>query len=594
MSIPGAKAEVFALLRGVYPAASGGARERFLGEMAPRAVTEEEEPDPEMREIWTRDRHYKWFNLLVWLKAASPDEIRVGSAIEGVLERFPEFKPKEHPELDHWAGKGGWVQPISPLQDEELLKSSVTDLLGLLESVSVTPRPEFLVDNERGLLDQIGRLAAAHLDWGFRVAAEVPREAPGAAEIHSAILRSWARHELGEEAVKRLLVWLPTQAWLPAHGGEVAEALEKALEHQAKGLSPVERSHALNLLERLWHEVPSYERAESPVDWFQEAINHPQGSLAYALLHLIGAWRAQEGGDQLQIPTDFKPLACAMLEGERDHYPLARVVLVSALSFLYANDEMFARDAVLPLLDWKVDTKIAAQSWNGFLHRGRIYPGLFEAVLPHLRAGFENLALFAGQRRRLTEFLASCAVLPQSRPIVSGWLQSYFAGATENERREWTAYIVSYIEDEDGSVVEEIWNEWLGAWFGERLTTGHPPVASGELEALYRLALSLNPELLATAARFLEQFASRPTSSHLILESLKDRAPDISPDLLLIFLQLVAEGAIQRLTATREQREVFSERLQGATDTARKQSLRASLTELNEGDLAEQLLGPAN
>ena len=61
-----------------------------------------------------------------------------------------------------------------------------------------------------------------------------------------------------------------------------------------------------------------------------------------------------------------------------------------------------------------------------------------------------------------------------------------------------------------------------------------------------------------------------------------------------MFLQLVAEGAREWLHLTKEQVEVFSEKLLEAADVARKQSLRASLAQLNEGDLAEKLLGPAN
>ncbi|HEX3530811.1 MAG TPA: SIR2 family protein [Thermoanaerobaculia bacterium] len=100
--IPSARPEVFALLRVKFPAASPVARKRFLDAMAPRPLSEVDEPDDSRRRDRNRSLEYGWFNLLTWLNEGFPGDAELALRLREVRERRPGFEKHERLDLEYW------------------------------------------------------------------------------------------------------------------------------------------------------------------------------------------------------------------------------------------------------------------------------------------------------------------------------------------------------------------------------------------------------------------------------------------------------------------------------------------------------------
>jgi len=107
-----------------------------------------------------------------------------------------------------------------------------------------------------------------------------------------------------------------------------------------------------------------------------DAINHPVGHIAQALLNL---WLKRGPNDNDQLPAEIEPFFTQLCDIRVERFRHGRVLLASRLIALFRVDRAWTEQNLLPLFDWAVDPVEAKSLWEGFLLSPRLYRPLMMA-----------------------------------------------------------------------------------------------------------------------------------------------------------------------------------------------------------------------
>lgn len=117
--------------------------------------------------------------------------------------------------------------------------------------------------------------------------------------------------------------------------------------------------------------------SEPPRQPLIEAVNHPVGRVAHALLNL---WFKREPNDNDGLPTDIGPLFTRLCDAPADRFRHGRVLLASRLVALFRVDRSWTEKYLLPLFSWSASPVEAKGAWEGFLWSPRLYQPLLVAL----------------------------------------------------------------------------------------------------------------------------------------------------------------------------------------------------------------------
>ena len=121
------------------------------------------------------------------------------------------------------------------------------------------------------------------------------------------------------------------------------------------------------------------------------AINHPVGHVAGALLRWWDWYRREK---KRGIHGEVRELMSRICDVEEEKFVHGRVVLARSIVALFAEDEEWTVENLIPLFDWEGSEAEAVGAWSGFLNSPRGNPDLFG----HLKKAFleirDHLAAF--------------------------------------------------------------------------------------------------------------------------------------------------------------------------------------------------------
>lgn len=86
--------EVFQLIKGAFPVASGDEKREFVEYVASRVVVDD------------RNSEYSCYNICIWLREDMDTCPELKALYEEVIQRNPNFAPREHPDFTHYMSSG--------------------------------------------------------------------------------------------------------------------------------------------------------------------------------------------------------------------------------------------------------------------------------------------------------------------------------------------------------------------------------------------------------------------------------------------------------------------------------------------------------
>jgi len=483
---PFLKHEVFEVLKKAYPQAGAEMRKAVL-ERALRG----RQPVPEGDETTAA---YETYNMVYWLQQSDPECALTKDAFEKLRAAHPEFRKREHPDLDVVTG-GTWTGWQSPKTVEDLLAKTPKEQIEYL--VSFKAETPFGPSRE-GLLETISDAAARKYGWGIELAAELEARAAWDIDLWPPILRGWAQADLIDDQWRGVLMFLDGREKLHRpFVNELASLLEEGIKKTSKPIPDACMHTAVDLSKRLWSVVCAQggglpEKVKDP-DWVSMAINHPAGKITLFWLTWLVRERKAAGSSWQGIPEDIRKVLEPISADVTYAGALARVLLASQLNLLSSADEPWTKEHVLPLFDWSLDGKRAVQAFHGFLTWGRQTEKLLADLEPLYEKAFAHLPELGRQRGRFAEYLAGLALAPPINPLTHGWLNKFIAAAELEDRIRWASQVLQMLR---GSVDEGrsfAWVSWIKPYWEQRIVGVPTPLNAQELGVMVEWALYLGP-----------------------------------------------------------------------------------------------------
>jgi hypothetical protein len=527
------KVEAFRVLRESYPLLSPRQRERFLKrtERLYRGAIDKRSGEPGRQ----RTKDYEWFNVLVWLQRADPDDPLLAQAIAALRQSHPEFQSRDHPELDIDHGEGvRWKRSASPIKSEEIAGLSLSQWLDELRASHERQRQEgFATDHVRGFHEETARAATVHLDWGLSLARGLLARGDFEHEVWQPLFASWKGRAFAPGEWEQLLGVLEVPEFLTAQPSGVAELIRGLAEQKDPRPTEAMLLSGLLLAERvlpLVDAVPLSFPTEN-VDWLAQAINHPGGQLAEFVILAIGGQLGPSANQGSGIPTPCRPLLDAISIGTGRASAMGRVVLASRAHYLLWVDPDWTRARLLPLFGWGPDPLQAVQAWHGLLFWGRPGAALLEALTPAAVQLASHLQELGSEREHYGSFIARAALSLPDDPLDKAWFKSFLALASDDDRARFAWEIDELAESLRPEQKAEIWRDWLCRYLERR--AGFPPAPGGwEFTALVQWAFSFSGQLQELVERLEPLPGSGAADLHLLWSLQQGELPGSDANLL--------------------------------------------------------------
>ncbi len=355
--------ELFVFVASVYPEAGAESRTALI-----QAVGAYEWPDPESqdKDLQAACHRFSWFD---WICEVDPDCLVAQQARLSVLTQYPDFRPSDHPEFTRWTET--WSGSGSPWSVEELTAKPASEWLEPL----LTYDPPHLGRVDRyGMLQTVENAVQSDKNWGLSLADAISASEEWETDLWRPLIDGWIGSELGDEQADRVLEYLSELIWQEAYAKQIASALTKLIGTSSISQSPELLSRANAIANQLWtiaNRMDS-EQLENIQGWLSVAINSVSGKLAQFWVQSLAASNRERDRHDQTLPAMYKSAFDQMMEADNASGTFARTILASQLHFIADNDQEWAIENLLPLLDSEHPEFRAA--WDGFLFWGRITP----------------------------------------------------------------------------------------------------------------------------------------------------------------------------------------------------------------------------
>ena len=432
--------------------------------------------DPDTRRYIAR-QHFNWFH---WLHKSDPSCTLVKQALDEVLAKFPNFEPKEYPDLMYWIGSGG-IAPRRSWTPEELQSTPASNQLDNLLSFQVAEGEE---SNRRTFLNRVAEAATQNFDWGLDLANVLGKTEKWDADLWSTLIHAWSRMELDENRYSKVLSWLGKTDLYPKHNRGIAEVLYALVKNDGP-------SYALDLLPQaneiaaaLWYHLDQPEPIEEIDDWLRLAIDYPAWDLANFWLSGFSLWRQHQDPRPTLLSEEYRATLSGIVEDRSLSGKFGRAVLTSDFTFLLAVDEAWTREYLLPLFDPDSDDFQAA--WDSFLTGGRLNPAVAEIMADPFFKAVEriNSDLF-NQRDRFIKYYIYMFDYLDENPL-DRWIPKFFQYASQEQPSEteepmlfprnaqetkdyFAAEVGRRLQHMAEAEQQELWQRWLKRYWENRL-----------------------------------------------------------------------------------------------------------------------------
>ena len=481
----GLKHEVFQLLRNAYPDADSDLK-RDLLEVTTRkinALSEEEEEDKARKE-------YEKFNFFYWLSQADPDCHEVATRLALIKEEYPDFDPQQYPDLDYWFSGSSWVGPRSPVSVEDLLKKRPAEWLEYF----VTFKGEGFEGPDRpGLLHIIGEAVQQDFDWGRELTDLLIDQVEQTSDLWESVIRGWYGAKLSGQQWEYILFILDDERLAAVHSHYIPDLLQRGAKKEEGGIPVSLLGKADSVAQKVWASLQG-EREEEPNDWLGRAINDPGGKLTMFWLHALSRIRKETDQKEEGLPRPYRERFETIVSGNNEAATLGRVVLASQLGFLFAVDQSWTKENLIPLLDWDIDVRQARQAWDGWLSWGRLSEPLLDELIPLYKKSFSYLSsALQGERDRFVEWMVIISLFWMDNPLANRWVTDFLQTVEEQDRVSFASQIGNHLMNMKTETKSGLWKRWLKKYWENRIQGAPVPLADGELKEMAEWAGELEP-----------------------------------------------------------------------------------------------------
>lgn len=488
--------EVFRAMQSAYPSASQPRRQAVIDS------------------VWAlrlSDDAYAYFNWFHWLHISAPDCDLAKKARDQVLDKHPEFRPREHPDFEVWAEiDAEFIRPYSPLSFDQLLAEPaehwVSKLLARAEDFPW----------ESGLHEQVAKAARMDFRWGVDWADALAEKEEWESNLWRGPLQAWA--EVDEDGILelRVLRYFSRSELSSNHPRAAADLL---LAWAKSGRHTKLLDDADHVAARMWPALSQNTEEQilslgDGFEWLTTSLNRSPGILAQYWFE-----RFRTNGLHGECRTALSAIAQNSGVAGR----LGRAVLAGGLRALLQKDESWAQKNLLSFFELHADQDIedCQAVWEGFLCRPRIDDRIFgrmEKAFLSVAAQLQSDRCFLKARLR-KQFLRVCARIVLDKHFVldplDKWLPSVLRNCGVRDMVIFITEIGRFLKKMNEEEQEESWHRWLKEYWRLRQ---HGAIAGSltreEATGMFHWLPCLRGTVFSEAVDLAEQISPAPRLRH--------------------------------------------------------------------------------
>ena len=454
--------ELFQVMRAIYPKATPEQRKAIIEEVSKFDLPGRDGEDIARRIAY---QHFTWFH---WLSGSDPYCGLVRKRVEGILEEYPEFKPRSWADPTYYSSSG-FVGHRSPWSIEQLLSKPAKEWAGELLAFQNPEQFEQDGYDRIGLVCAVEETATQNFEWSMELADTLAQLENWATDLWRPLIKSWGCQG-GEKEQSQVLDRLLQSELHRPHARTVAETLKTLVNNgeisDASGLL----SKANEIATVLWDSLDENEPAARAQDWLNSAINHSAGVLTQFWLTSISAWYNQQDPRPAKISEEYSGPLQRILEAQSDAARMGRAVIARELSFVTAVDQEWAVEHIVPLFQ-SGDRDDRQAVWEGFLY-GRISPAVAETMETTFFSALTEMDELFEQDARIRESFVRTFTRFVSYflddPLTS-WIPTFFATANRVDRCKFAWNLPHILRPMDDERQLDLWDRWLRKYWENRL-----------------------------------------------------------------------------------------------------------------------------
>jgi hypothetical protein len=469
-------------------------------------------------------RPYELYNMLVWMNQHAPKLRSARDALDEVQRQYPDFEPREHPDLLAWVS-AGFVDARTSVTADELHERIGADSAATVSEIR----------EDGPMLELLASMVKAYPDDGVVVLNAGGGER---SEIVEAVVGGWLA----------LVVDVPTaEVFLERVRGielrSVVSTLSRILIQD--GVDWPALPEAGELADDLWTVANVEPTGVYPGESVWRALNEPAGMLASFWTRVVAAeWRA--AGDSWNgLDQVMRTRLDGMLAVEDERSAFVEAVLAAELLFYFNADRQWATAQLIPLFDW-LDEPRALRVWPLYLQGGGVNDQLLEAgLLEHSLAAVRHVeALPENLRVHYFNYMADVALSASIDSLT--WVLRFTSMSEPQQRVQWLTSITWSLGRLSAEAVALNWDRWMGKYWKQRLQGSPRRLTADEASAMAAWVEFLGPAIeeavdLAVAHEAGLRVQSQPGMLYRLDEERVRSAPAAFAKLLAHLLKHTAE-----------------------------------------------------
>ena len=527
--------EVNRLVKQVYPRVSIGYRESLIEKVRSYHLSDNGDSGGDNE---TANLHFLWFRDL---HKSDPQCRMAQQARDDVLAEYPDLRPQE--DSNQSVSSIEFSKRSSRWSANELISKPVAKWLNELVSYQDAGPLGF---SPQALNKEISKAIKQNFDWSIDLAQELATAGCWNSKniVWPVLIETWSEMELEEENYRKTLRWFDENRLYPAFSTEISNALLKLVKDRKPDYLFDVLPQANKIATSLWGNLDDNDPLPQESDWLLKAINHPAGKLTEFWLWGLSSWKRQQEQKPISLNCEYQNAFSNIVKGQRLPDMFGRTVLASQFAFLWAAEEEWTRENLLPYFE-DDDPDCFKAAWDGFLaHKPLISP------LPIIE-GLNEVSIKALQRlsdcnyEKLNNFIAyytNMLTYSVPEPLEKG-IPEIFRCGNQKVVYYFLTSLHSFLSNSNENARQELWQRWLKRYWQYRLNGVPPPsLDTGEMWRMLGWLPCLAPvfpEAVDMAVQMPFSASDIEVSGNIVYEINKSDLPQQDPEntaKLLIYL----------------------------------------------------------
>ena len=478
--------ETCELIRKAYPNANLEIRVRLIQAIRDAVDMRRREGDDE---AIGDGELYDWFDVLH--RADRSCELAIG-AFRGVQDKYPDWEPREHPDLLHHVSAARRIVPVSPWEPSMLESRPAAEWIDEVIGYEPSLSDRF---NGKDAAYAVANVAKKDIDWGLDFARGLAARDEWTSDIWAKLIPAWRGVDFDEKQFSAVLDVIGVPQLFGHRGRDIADLLYLLVENGGKPYAATLLPNAKKIARLMWdaseNEMP---QILSETDWLTHALNSAAGNVVRFWLSALWVPGDKDKFQDGHLLDEDREMFDLVVSDDRRRGNLGQAMLATQLGSLLSVDADWVRNQFLPLFEPDHDCFVPA--WHGFTW-GQLTANVGKLMAPRFLKAVNHIEELKhvgipSRRDAFVRQYAAMTVYVVDEPL-SEWITALFRNSDARDRFTFAWEIGQILENMEDVRKIEIWERWLNPYWENRLVGKPTPVSGDEIVEMLRWPKDLNP-----------------------------------------------------------------------------------------------------